>query len=184
MNMRMLRYVMGSICVLSMSGCVSALIAGSGKSYSHLEDPKVKVAQVRKELGDPIFSRRYHPPKRINETDIYRDRAAEYPGFRPVVIAENPGSGFSYGEKYFTALCEVYNPHGWYAESETQAYGMVGAMTLGIGDVAMVPGVLSRKGRSVREGVLVTFWYDAKGNYVATYDGDISSSRKKTNDTE
>jgi hypothetical protein len=186
MNKHVFRYLMVSICLFSVSGCVSGLIAASGKSYSHLEDPKVKVAQIRKELGDPIFSRSYSPPTRISETEIYRDRAAEYPDFPPVVITENRSPRLSYREmrNQYTALCEVYNPHGWYAERETQAYGMVGAMTLGIGDVAMIPGVLSRKGQSVQEGVFVTFWYDAKGNYVATYSGDISAARKKPSHPE
>jgi len=179
--MRILQYLVAALGVLTTTGCVSGIIAGSGKSYSHLEDPKVKVTQVRKELGDPIFSRSYRPPKRISETEIYRDRAAEYPDFPPVVITENRSPRLSYREmrNQYTALCEVYNPHGWYAERETQAYGMVGAMTLGIGDVAMMPGVLARKGRSMQDGVFVTFWYDSNGNYVATYSGDISAPRKK-----
>lgn len=55
---------------------------------------------------------------------------------------------------------------------------MVGAMTLGVGDVAMVPATLSRKGKAMKDGIFVTFWYDGDGNYVATYAGDVSNPRR------
>lgn len=107
-----LRSLMAMFAVFSNAGCVSGLIAGSGKSYRHLEDPKVTVAQVRKELGEPTFSCSYNPLKRISETEVYRARAAEYPEFPPVVIARKTGSGFSYAKDHYTGFCEVYNPHG------------------------------------------------------------------------
>jgi len=184
--MQKIKYLLVSIGVLYVTGCISATIAASGKSYFHLEDPKVNVAQVRKELGEPIFSRNYRPPKRISETEIYRERLVEYPDFPPVVFTDKRSAMLSYREmrNQYTSLCEVYNPHGWYAERETQAYGMIGAMSLGIGDVAMIPSTLSNKANSKQKGIFVTFWYDRSGNYVATYHGDISAVRKKASDTE
>jgi hypothetical protein len=160
-----------------LSGCISATIAGSGKSLSHLEDPKVSVGQVRQELGGSIYSRTYRPASRIKDTPEYRARDAEYPDSSPVIFAEDPSSRFSYGEDRVVSLCEVYQAKGWYAERDTQAYGMLGAMTLGVGDIAMIPSTLERKNHFMKNGFPVTFWYDKNGMYVATYHGDIATAR-------
>lgn len=174
MKIRVICHLLLSIWTLSLVGCLSGSIAASGRSFSHLEDPEVRVDQVRKELGGAVFSRQYRPPLKIEDTPEYRARASEYKGFSPVVIARKSGSGFTYGEEKLTALCEVYYPKGWNAEPETQAYGMIGAMTLGVGDIAMVPYVLSNKAKSLKDGDPVTFWFDGEGKYVATSNADIS----------
>lgn len=178
-KMLVMRWVMVVMSPVVFTGCISGMIAGSGKSYRHLEDTKVGVEEVRKELGAPVYSRAYRPSKRIMDTPEYRARAAEYKGYPPVVISRGAGDGSSYGEERVVSSCEVYRPKGWYSEEDTQAYGMIGGMTLGVGDVAMIPTVLANKASSMKEGIAVTFWYDANGRYVATYKGDIAKARVK-----
>jgi len=180
-TMRTLSYLLLVIGLISLSGCITETIARSGKSFDHLQDPKIKVDQVRKELGNPVFSRKYSPAKRIRETEECRHGNREYFDFSPVKSARNGGSDDSSKDGFnrYTSLCEVYHPHGWFSEGDTQYYGMISAMTLGIGDLVMIPSALSYKRNAMRKGRCLTMFYDANGHYVATYYGDISDRKKQ-----
>lgn len=181
---QILRCLMLAISSLILPCCVSAIIADSGKSYSHLESPEVTVHQARTELGEPTFTVKYQPPMRISDTKLYRARAEEFPGHPPRVHARGRKSSSVRAENLHASLCEVYNPKGWISEEDVTVYGMAAGILPVIGDLYMLPSALSEKQRLMQQGKMITLWYDEKGRYVAHYDGDISAARKKSDSRE
>lgn len=159
-----------------LTGCVSATIVGSGKRYEHLLKKKTTMHDVRESLGDPEWSRQYVPSIPISETEEYKsylnNTKNHYP---PFIWGEKEQA--NHGD---TALCEVYTRKGPYEDVlRGQGHGMVGAMTLGVGDVLLIPSAINEKGEMNKKYYSLTFWYDTSGHYVGYYYGDIRSAHRQ-----
>lgn len=151
--------------ILSMVSC-STFLAGSGKPYTHLGREGVDVSRVRSELGDPAYSRKYSPPRPIEKTPEYI-RFKLRNNYSPSFIGVSDNESVS--------LCEVYITKGRYADSgAAQGAGMMFAMTLGLGELYFFPKELGSYILDSNKVSAVTFWYDAKGRYVADFRGDIT----------
>lgn len=151
----------------------------SGKSYKHLARSSSTVEKVHKHLGKLVWRSSYNPSILIRQTAEFQ----EYKnlGRAPYISGKSCGGGGRTDENEQTALCEVYRSRGPFAGADLgQAEGMVGALTLGIGDVLMIPSAIKKRRKMGEEYYFITFWYDQHGNYVAHFRGDIrdgSSSR-------
>jgi len=50
---------------------------------------------------------------------------------------------------------------------------MIGAMTLGIGDIICLPSAITQRYEMSEKYYSITFWYDENGCFVGKYEGDI-----------
>lgn len=131
-----------------MCGCMSATIVGTGKRYEGLTSHSTTVDQVRKSLGKPSWSQVYAPPIPINTSSDQGPKAA---------------------------LCEVYTRRGPYAEPiRGEAYAMIGALTLGIGDIISIPFAIRDRTELNKRNYSLTFWFDDSGFVVSCFRGDFT----------
>lgn len=164
---------LASLCVicLTLCGCMSAVVVSSGKRYEHLAKPSTSVTKVRKSLGNPLWRESYFPPIPINKTGVFLAYTVTNAPFEPFVW-----DGMDVGETKtnVAVLCEIYTRQGPYADMERgQAYGMIGAMTLGVGDVLCLPFAIYQRHQMGKRYYSLTFWYNEKGTFVGLYEGDI-----------
>ena len=151
------------------TGCMSAMIVGSGKIYFHLISSDTTVDDVRKSLGMPAWSEVYDPPMPIDKTPQYLERASFMDPWSPFVW-----DGQKEGSDNRTARCEIYTRQGPYADMERgQAYGMIGALTFGLGDVLFLPLAVKKRIEMSSCFYSLTFWYNEHGRFVGYYEGSL-----------
>lgn len=146
-----------------LSSC-SSLIADTGKSHAHLEKEKVNVARVRKELGEPSYRREYHPPMAIGRTpEIAKFELFEGPNLSDQVKAK------------VASFYEVYSRKGRFKppSNHSAMYGMACGMTLGLSEFVFVPKAIQIKAEETKKTFHITYWYDARGQYLAFCHGDV-----------
>lgn len=150
------------------SGCISGTIVGAGKRYEHLEAADTSAEQVRRELGSPSYRRFYGHPTPLNSTPEYKS-----------FVKSTGASPFVWGNGAFqkappVVSCEVYTRRGPFADmSRGQAYGMVGGMTLGVGDVLLLPIAIGERSLLSKQKFSLTFWYNQDRKVQGFYRGDI-----------
>ena len=156
------------------TGCLSAMIVGSGKMYSHLISSDTTVNDVRSSLGMPAWSEVYDPPLPIDKTPQYLERASYMDPWSPFVW-----DGHEEGSDNLAARCEIYTREGPYADMERgQAYGMIGALTFGVGDVLFLPYAVKERIEMSNCLYSLTFWYDEDGRFVGYYEGSLLDRHK------
>ncbi len=168
--MKFIKPVLLVLACVSISSCVSATIAASGKSYEHLLNKKTTVRDVRKSLGDASWSRAHQPPVAIKNSDEYRSYVLNQKNnSKPHVW-----NGDEFSEGAITSLCEVYTRKGPYADIDRgQGYAMASGLTLGIGDLIYMPSAIKDRNEMSKEYYSLTFWYDSNGQFIGLYEGDI-----------
>lgn len=153
------------------SGCVSATIVGYGKRYESLLEPSTSVDDVRNELGDASWSKEYHPALAICNTPEFIEHAKNITPFDPFIWDGNEVS-----KERLASYCEVYTREGpFYNMERGQAYGMIGALTLGLGDILLLPSAIIKRYELSNKKFSLTFWYDENKKFIGYFQGDINS---------
>ncbi|WP_027360702.1 hypothetical protein [Desulforegula conservatrix] len=151
------------------SGCVSASIVGYGKRYEYLLESSTTIEDVRNELGKASWTQEYHPPLAISKTREYLEYTNINKPFEPFVWNGNDVS-----KDRLASYCEVYTREGPYYNMERgQAYGMFSAITLGIGEIFMIPSAIIKRHELSNKKYSLTFWYDENKRFVGVFKGDI-----------
>lgn len=157
--------------VLLFSGCVSAAIVGSGKQHEYLRKDSTTMERVEARLGTPAWSRYYPNQVRIRESDEYLEYAKKSGGHGPFIWGTE-----EMAEDRWVSYCAVYTRTGPYEEVlRGQGYGMVGGMTLGVGDIVCLPFAITERIELSKNNFSLTMWFDENRQYVAVFEGDINN---------
>ena len=160
----------GMCLVLLLSGCVSGAIVGSGKRHDYLSKDSTTMELVEKRLGTPTWSRYYPNQVKIRNSDEYRAYIKDSDGDTPFIWGTEETA-----EERFISYCAVYTRTGPYEEAlRGQGYGMVGGMTLGVGDVICLPFAISERIELSNNIFSLTMWFDENHQYVGVFEGDIN----------
>ena len=87
--------------------------------------------------------------------------------------------GHEEGSGNLAARCEIYMREGPYFDMERgQAYGMIGTLTFGVGDVLFLPLAVKERIAMSNRQYSLTFWYDEYGRFVGYYEGSLLDRHK------
>ena len=133
------------------SGCMSATIISSGKSYPREIARAKTVEEARKFLGPPAWSQPCIPPKHFTSEE------------------SEPA------QHLVATLFEVYTRQGPYAVPlRGEAYAMLGALTFGVADILLLPVAIHDRLRMSKLYYSITIWFDEQGRYVTSCQGDVT----------
>jgi hypothetical protein len=146
----------------------SRMIASSGKEHEHLHAHNVTIARVRKELGEPTYSRKIAPSSPISKTTEYIAYSKKAGGSFGL-----PSIGFGNQDAHnIAALCEVYTRQGPFSSPQRgRFYAEQASYSGGFTEFDNIPKAIRK--RLSGETSSITFWYDPQMHVTGVFQGDI-----------
>ncbi len=154
------------------TGPFAIILVTSGKKYRNLLKKKTTKTLVQKQLGIPFWRVEYKTPIPIVNTDEYKGAKQRNGGYDPSVWGINDNRD-NVGQ-IVVGSCEIYRNIGPYSEiNRGDAYGMIVALTLGMGGPIALWMAIPDWLQLQKKEVFLTFWFDKDNKIVAYHNGNI-----------
>ena len=161
--------------LLLFNSCVSSLIAGKGKKYSHLETSTTQRSKIIEDLGSPIYSKTYSKPTKVKSTTEYAKHKNKFQRFEevPNIVTNVLSNG---NPNKYAKYCDVYTCRGtFHFQGINTHYEMPSAMTLGVADILFIPSAIHDRISKSKQRDYLTIWYDTNKRYIATATGKMEN---------